>query len=368
MSWNVYGNIKIAAVDFFGILLIVFNTDKLLKGNYKNYIPILVLATSLSLGFFVSQKPITTALEVASLLYLGMLYHVLLFVIDSLEKLIYVLKVISLVAVLFFLLSFIIPQFSVYSAGFRNYGQYGYYNFFLLFIFFPIIMERNLKEKINDKWILFFYFLVGVSIFSIYLTLKLSILISLIVALIGYLVLFKKWFILIAFILLFVSFLCFFEELVVFIPDGSRLAYRVSHKINQFSPGGLYQIQFRKAYEVFLLNPILGTGMGGYGGIYNTHEVHSNYLKLLFEGGIIGFVAYIYFMIKEFGIRVYKEWKKNSSVYIAYLFPFIFGFIVASAYTYHLRKRIFWIAAFIVVWIIDNKSKWNNTVSINKNK
>ena len=109
--------------------------------------------------------------------------------------------------------------------------------------------------------------------------------------------------------------------------------------------------------------PFIGSGIGAFHGVYSTHEVHSTYLKMLGETGLIGTMGYILFMI--FLLRLFKigKYKKENpfSDYIMTMLPFLLGCLLSWSYTYHLRKREFWIMVSVLVianYCAKNYNKW----------
>jgi hypothetical protein len=103
------------------------------------------------------------------------------------------------------------------------------------------------------------------------------------------------------------------------------------------------------AIIAFSDNPLVGTGIGGFSGNYGRHEIHSTYFKMLGETGIIGLLAYILLLYKFLTRFKFRSRKEPLQEVIYYLVPFIFGCLVSWAYTYHIRKREFWILFAIVV-------------------
>ena len=111
---------------------------------------------------------------------------------------------------------------------------------------------------------------------------------------------------------------------------------------------------FNGAVLAFSDRPFLGVGMGNVAKIYTArHEIHSTYIKLFATGGILGSLAYLHFM-SSWVIKMIKEALSNSKegVFILYFIPFLIGLMVSWIYTYHLRKREFWICFALVAFIL----------------
>lgn len=106
-----------------------------------------------------------------------------------------------------------------------------------------------------------------------------------------------------------------------------------------------------EAMRVFEEHPVTGSGIGGFGGVYGRHEVHSTYFKLLGETGLAGTFAYIVFIVML--MQNFSGVAKVRSVnpYADFLWnmrPFLLGCFISWSYTYHLRKREFWVLVAII--------------------
>lgn len=98
-------------------------------------------------------------------------------------------------------------------------------------------------------------------------------------------------------------------------------------------------------------HPFMGSGLGNIIGQYtDKFEIHSTYLSVLANTGLAGFAIYLIFM----GVWI-TDIIKNSGKqlaeqrYLAYFMPFLVGLLVSWTYTYHLRKREFWIIFIIAL-------------------
>jgi O-antigen ligase len=156
------------------------------------------------------------------------------------------------------------------------------------------------------------------------------------------------------------------QELPKIAPDiNSRISYKYETRLAGTLEGesgltdeeGFIQNNLSKAMTAFRDNPISGTGIGAFGGgHYDKYEVHSTYFKMIGETGIIGSIAYIIFMIFFMKKLRYKKHKDMFSEFLYFVLPFIIGCLVSWAYTYHMRKREFWIM-FAIIFIADYFAK-----------
>jgi len=66
---------------------------------------------------------------------------------------------------------------------------------------------------------------------------------------------------------------------------------------------------------------------------------------------MLGVVGYLLFMAKFLAPFRYRSRGDAWQEFVYYLFPFILGCLVSWTYTYHMRKREFWIMAAIIAII-----------------
>jgi O-antigen ligase len=113
-------------------------------------------------------------------------------------------------------------------------------------------------------------------------------------------------------------------------------------------------------------HPFLGAGLGNIIGQYTAkYEIHSTYLSVLANTGLLGFSLYAIFMAMLV-IGTYRDGGKNTveERFLSYIFPFILGLGVSWTYTYHLRKREFWILFFIVAacrYVVNQNRRTKNS-------
>jgi len=123
-----------------------------------------------------------------------------------------------------------------------------------------------------------------------------------------------------------------------------KIESRVVHKLDGTSQDNFFESNWGGAVEAFEDNPFVGTGLGAFDGSYRRYEVHSTYLKMIGETGIIGSIGYLLF-ISSFLLLLKKQKYFSSEIYdlIKKMRPFVVGCMVSWTYTYHVRKREFWI-------------------------
>lgn len=148
------------------------------------------------------------------------------------------------------------------------------------------------------------------------------------------------------------------------IEEVAGMRWRFEYKFSadtweNFSEGFAAQ-NIRSAFAALADSPFLGVGLDNVREIYQHHEIHSTYLGVLAYGGLLGTVAYAVFMIALLS-SVFVESRfrtKNSwAAFLYVLLPLLLGLLVGWAYTYHIRKREFWIlVTFIVLAVHMSRS------------
>jgi hypothetical protein len=118
--------------------------------------------------------------------------------------------------------------------------------------------------------------------------------------------------------------------------------------------------QVAGALEAFSENVALGIGLGGFqGSRYDAfgNEVHSTYLQILAETGVVGFVALFLFLMmilklahQNFHALKDPDWLLFSQI----IFAELFGLFVSAAYNRHLRDHSFW----ILLAVIATLNRW----------
>ena len=115
---------------------------------------------------------------------------------------------------------------------------------------------------------------------------------------------------------------------------------------------GFLQDNLQATFAAWSDHPMLGTGWGNIIGKYTEkYELHSTYMAVLAQTGIIGTVCYLLFMSNMVWQTMHAAGRHcKEALFALYFSPFLFGLIISWAYTYHLRKREFWIAFMLLVF------------------
>lgn len=349
----------------------------------KSYQAAFLLFLVFSLGIFVSGNREGTLTELLVLVFListaVMIYSVYRSsegFVKLIHLCIYASLLASLVAFYAFLADIIgLPQFLPQRAtgeilsGFRNAGQAGAYALVMLTILMPF--RYSSAYKLLDKR---HQFLLTLSVYStlvfLFLTGKIAAYIGFIFCLLFSAIQKRKFnyfFILLLFAII-VGII--WQNLDTIAPDvynrisgkiETRVTDNLSGEVDVTEEGFLAQ-NLGKAIHVFLDKPLFGSGIGGFYEVYGRYEVHSTYFKLLGETGLAGTVIYIVFMTIFFSNFKDVSKLRKTNPYASYLWnmlPFLYGCLISWGYTYHLRKREFWILFSIVVIAGYLKKNWN---------
>lgn len=127
----------------------------------------------------------------------------------------------------------------------------------------------------------------------------------------------------------------------------SRLTTAIVTDKNSFLAGN-----YGKAIEAFVDNPLLGTGIMGFSGRYDQYEVHSTPMKLLGETGLLGCLGYLFFvliLIREYAVLLRYPRNNQYREALVMMVPFLLGCSISWLYTFHIRKREFWIMLVVIV-------------------
>ncbi|MEE9433195.1 MAG: O-antigen ligase family protein [Sphingorhabdus sp.] len=117
------------------------------------------------------------------------------------------------------------------------------------------------------------------------------------------------------------------------------------------------------AMDAFEDNPILGAGPGNIIGDYtDKYEIHSTPFSILSSAGLLGLAAYLIFLLHW----IYAIWRAGRRTlieekFLFYFQPFLFGLIVSWGYTYHVRKREFWVLYAIIAFAIYIVRRYRNS-------
>lgn len=257
-------------------------------------------------------------------------------------------------------------------SGFRNAGQAGAYFLVMLTILFPLRFSRLYRRLTNrNQWILNIALLACITFIA--LTGKISAYIGVLVGVIGF-VLMKRnirsiFGLGVGSILVVVI---FFNLETVAPTIYKRINYKYQTRINARLSGDISEEgdfitkNLGGAIEAFGDRPFTGTGMGAFYGNYAKHEVHSTYFKMLGETGLIGTIGYSLFMLALIGLFRRRKWRAGNPYadYLYAMLPFVFGCLVSWAYTYHLRKREFWIMLAVLLIVNQAAIKYHELVGL----
>ncbi len=373
---GILGRLTISDI-FGGAYLIIFtftNFNKRISipAIAKVYFLVLLFYT---LGLFFSLNKTQTMIELAIHYYLVILFiasyntfknnednlYMLFFVIST------ALMIVSLVGLYDMIAKFsglpVIRKYSLFYpcavSTFRNCGQAGAFAIIFLFILIGLRLSK-LWEKINKKTRLLHSFAIVSGTFFLLLTVKVASYIGFIVGMILLLIFNLKNFnriVLRLGILSIISLLLIYFSFrtPIFLPwqkwFSGKLKLRFGEILNpdKYEKRGFLRRNWEMAIDEFTMRPFFGTGLGGFSDVISKYEIHSTPLKLLGEGGIFAFWAYLIFLVFLINRRFIKV--TRSTVYgdfLKKLFPLFLGLIVNWIYTYHLRKREFWILLLII--------------------
>lgn len=377
---------RLTLSDVFGALALVFGLNSLYKGVMR--------ASSFSKvyqgGFFLVITfllPILFSLNIAvSLVECLILFFLLLLSIgmfenfkDNLEKSLLPLVVYTLItaSILGFYDLFasvaglprIFPSRNDGEAlsGFRNAGQAGAYFMIMLTIVIPL-RYSSLSKKISSLNIKLLNISIILGLLFFFVTGKIAAYIGIVVGVFLFLI-YKRNFttfigVTAAGLMLFFVYL----NLNTLAPDThrriqSKYESRITGSIENINSGedSFIKKNIGHALQAFEDRPIIGTGIGAISGNYGRHETHSTYFKMIGETGLLGVFGYFVFIISFltlFRIRRYKKINPYAD-YLASMVPFLMGCFVSWSYTYHLRKREFWILTTIVVICVYRAIEYN---------
>jgi O-antigen ligase len=228
---------------------------------------------------------------------------------------------------------------------FRNAGQAG--SFFVTGLFAAIPLQRILEGKRRTEMTI----AISILVLAVILSVKRAALISLVLGLV--LIALRDW----SFKGLMRTFALVVLSSTVVVPVFrwmSAFSESFEAKIaRKLSSGAVDQVahfvesNFGAAIGAFIDHPLLGVGLGGIAGVYTeTYEIHSTYFSVLAQTGVVGTIAYLWFVFVLFRSTTTPRNDDPRVEEFARLFlPLLFALFVSYAYTYHLRKREFWITA-----------------------
>jgi hypothetical protein len=250
-------------------------------------------------------------------------------------------------------------------SGFRNAGQAGAYFLVIITILYPLRFSRLYQELSPfHKRLLNISLLV--SLIFLALSGKIAAYIGVFIGFLGYAIMKRNGKTIFALSSLAVAIIILFINLESFAPRiYERIVYKYENRLSTKLRGDVDEGDFLmnnldRSIEAFTDRPLTGSGLGAFIGPYGDHEVHSTYFKMFGEAGIIGALGYAIFVLAI--VKLFKVKKDRKNPYMDYLkmmIPFIIGCFVSWGYTYHLRKREFWLLVAIILIIVYKSYKKN---------
>lgn len=120
---------------------------------------------------------------------------------------------------------------------------------------------------------------------------------------------------------------------------------------------GFYFKNLMAGVQAFYDRPVFGVGLGNVVGVYDDFEIHSTYLALLATSGIVGFVAYAFFLWFILKNTFVTKWSNTLDRFLMFFFPLLVGQAITWMYTYSVRKREFWITIFILALLASVRKR-----------
>jgi len=385
---------RIVPSDLFGAIaigLFVLTSRPILYP--KQIYPYLFFVISLVPGIFVSYNQTSTLIELLILVFLGLIFIVLTVEFatpEALNFLIFAFALASLLAAFigtWNVLSSVVglpripvmnPRSGIVGIGtFRNTGQAGAYMMISLTVLIPAKVS-DLYKQFSDYQRRVISFAIPLCIIFLVLSIKRA---SLIGFLIGVFLwsmfriskgVFKIGKLKISSLIYVVLVVAFIYSIISFNVGANQSwlnwwQYKIVVGIpSAAEEGGFLRENYHLAFLAFEDNPLLGSGIGGFSGRYMRYEVHSTYFKMLGEAGLLGIIGYLVFMINSSKCIISgARYKNQYSSFIKNSIPFLIGCFVSWSYTYHLRKREFWImfAILFIAASLSRKMKHSPTVN-----
>lgn len=340
-----------------------------LKFNH-NHQSALLLLLFMCCGIFASEMPESTLTELLIILFLivsSIVLYTFFRTVAGFESLLMIVTVTSILASVFGFYGIASEMFGLprlfrdrtegeVLSGFRNAGQAGAFALVMLTILIPfrqsllsgLLSKRN-KQVLNISIVVTVIFLILTAKIAAYIGLVLGLFFSVLRhRKIGYA------------ILLITSSVCvilLWDNFESLLPSVSRrVNAKIEARVNRNISGedditeGFLAKNLSAATQAFEDNPLTGSGIGGFYNVYQRYEVHSTYFKMLGECGILGVIGYLIFAVHL--LSNFKKVRSRSSNpyenFLWQLLPFLVGCFISWAYTYHLRKREFWILFTII--------------------
>ena len=113
-----------------------------------------------------------------------------------------------------------------------------------------------------------------------------------------------------------------------------------------------------QALDLFLKNPVFGTGQDGFPIYYGTNNPHDWNFQVLAENGFIGFVFY-FMILLYFGHLLYRY----GDVSLLLLTSFVY-LAVSSAGGSNFSAHPFWLSMALLYYYTKNNYYWSNNSKI----
>jgi hypothetical protein len=365
---------RITVADIFSVFALFSFIILLLTTKIKIHFPLILksfyfLMLTFFLGIFTSLNMSGTIMELIILFFLSLIFIVF---ISSHKNEKQFLNLLLIIAIASFLTSFIgiwdvmsvglgLPrffprdptQYNLAVSGFRNTGQAGAYILVMIAIIIALVWSP-LYKLYTPKKKKFFKLSLVISILFLFLTVKVAAYIGFFIGMFFFalqkrnmkIVYFLSFFGLILFIV--------FLNLETIAPSlYGWMTFKVEDRMSSGGGGGGFIAHnLTSALMAFEDNPLFGSAIGGFAhSIYGKFEVHSTYFKIIGETGLVGTLGYTFFMYALYRILFFKKKKYQKNPYSDFLLniqPFFLGFLISWGYTYHLRKREFWILVAVI--------------------
>lgn len=245
--------------------------------------------------------------------------------------------------------AFDLPQFKgiqAITASFRHYNDFGGFLTVLFFVALGFLISKGFRIKIKIGIAGLLVLIMGNLLFTYSRGAWISFLFAGILFFV-FLPFKKSKFILVSILLLFgIVLVCnislFQRFLFIFHPYGDANRFHL----------------WKVAFDIFKSAPFLGKGIGTfmhYTAYLGPQYAHNCYLQILAETGIVGFSAFMWFLIEVLA-RGFKKIMKNKDVLFMGVFFAIIAFLIHSFFDTHLfslkLSKIFWVLmSFLAIYV-----------------